>query len=84
MKRLISHPSRQFYVLQTLVWFGYGFEQFLAGIGVGRTADYYKVCLLDVGCGIAFTLIIRAVIEATWNRPFRERMWAGGLVLVAT
>jgi len=74
----------QFYVLQTLVWLGFGFEQFLAGIGVGRGLDYYKVCLLDVVCGITFTLIIRAVIEATWNRPLRERLWAGGIVLVAT
>ena len=30
-----------------------------------------------------FTLIIRAVVEATWNRPLHVRLWAGGTVLVA-
>ena len=84
MKPFFTHPSRQFYVLQTLVWFGYGFEQFLAGIGVGRAADYYKICVLDAVCGIVFTLIIRAVVEATWNQPLRQRLWAGALVLIAT
>jgi len=44
----LSRSNRQFYVLQTLVWLGYGFEQFLSGIGVGRPLDYYKICLLDV------------------------------------
>ncbi|HVV98626.1 MAG TPA: histidine kinase [Rhodanobacteraceae bacterium] len=80
----MSRSSRQFYVFQTLVWFGYGFEQFLAGIGVGRPVDYYKVCLIDIFCGIVFTLMIRAVVEATWNKALSQRLWAGGLVLVAT
>jgi hypothetical protein len=79
---LSSRSSRQFYLFQTLVWFGYGFEQFLAGIGVGRSLDYYQICLLDVIFGILFTLIIRAVVEATWDRPLRVRLWAGGTVLV--
>ena len=83
LKPLLARPGRQFYVFQTLVWFGYGFEQFLAGIGVGRSLDYYKICLLDVFFGIVFTLIIRAVVEATWNRPLHLRLWAGGTVLVA-
>jgi anti-sigma regulatory factor (Ser/Thr protein kinase) len=83
LKPLLARPGRQFYVFQTLVWFGYGFEQFLAGIGVGRSLDYYKICLLDVFFGIVFTLIIRAVVEATWNRPLHVRLWAGGTVLVA-
>jgi two-component system, LytTR family, sensor kinase len=82
LKSFFSRPNRRFYLFQTLVWFGYGFEQFLAGIGVGRSVDYYKVCLLDIGCGIVFTLIIRAVIEATWNRSLTQRLWAGGAVLV--
>ena len=83
LKPLLARPGRQFYVFQTLVWFGYGFEQFLAGIGVGRSLDYYKICHLDVFFGIVFTLIIRAVVEATWNRPLHLRLWAGGTVLVA-
>ena len=84
MKPLLSRSSRQFYVLQVLVWAAFAFEQFLAGIGVGRSLDYYKVCLIDFACGVVFTLIIRAVIEATWNKPLTYRLWAGGLVLFAT
>jgi len=84
LKPLLSRANRQFYVLQLLVWAAFAFEQFLAGIGVGRSIDYYKVCLIDFACGVVFTLIIRAVIEATWNRPLSYRLWAGGLVLFAT
>jgi two-component system, LytTR family, sensor kinase len=83
VKSLFSRSNRRFYLFQTLVWVGYGFEQFIAGIGNGRSVDYYKVCLLDIGCGIFFTLIIRAVIEATWHRPLAQRLWAGGTALVA-
>ena len=69
---------------QVLVWAAFAFEQFLAGIGVGRSLDYYKVCLIDFACGVVFTLIIRAVIETTWNKSLSHRLWAGGLVLFAT
>jgi two-component system, LytTR family, sensor kinase len=81
LKPLLSRSARQFYVLQTLVWLGYGFETFLSGIGVGRPLEYYKICVLDVVLGIGFTLIIRAVIEATWHKPLRTRLWAGGAIL---
>ena len=84
MKPLLSRSSRQFYTLQLLVWAAFAFEQFLAGIGVGRSIDYYKVCLIDFACGVFFTLIIRAVIEATWDKPLSHRLWAGGLVLFVT
>ena len=84
MNALLSRSSRQFYVLQVLVWAAFAFEQFLAGIGVGRSLDYYKVCLIDFACGVVFTLIIRAVIEGTWTRSLTYRLWAGGLVLFAT
>jgi two-component system, LytTR family, sensor kinase len=79
-----KRDSRQFYLLQALVWFGYGFEQFLAGIGMGRPMAYAKLCLFDSICGFVLTLIIRHVVEATWNEPLRRRLWAGGAVLVAT
>jgi two-component system, LytTR family, sensor kinase len=78
----ISRQIRQFWLLHVGVWLGYGVEQFLAGIGVGRSFDYYKVCLFDSACGIVFTLIIRHAIQATWHRPLRERLWVGGTVLV--
>lgn len=84
LKPLLSRSNRQFYVLQLLVWAAFAFEQFLAGIGVGRSIDYYKVCLIDFACGVVFTLIIRAVIEATWNKPLSQRLWAGGVVLFVT
>jgi hypothetical protein len=84
LKPLLSRSSRQFYVLQLLVWAAFAFEQFLAGIGVGRSIDYYKVCLIDFACGVVFTLIIRAVIEATWHKPLSQRLWAGGAVLFVT
>jgi two-component system LytT family sensor kinase len=84
LKPLFSRSNRQFYALQLLVWAAFAFEQFLAGIGVGRSIDYYQVCLIDFACGVVFTLIIRAVIEATWNKPLSYRLWAGGLVLFVT
>ena len=84
LKPLLSRSNRQFYALQLLVWAAFAFEQFLAGIGVGRSMDYYKVCLIDFACGVVFTLMIRAVIEATWNKPLSERLWAAGIVLFVT
>ncbi len=84
MNLSLSRSNRQFYLLQVLVWAAFAFEQFLAGIGVGRSLDYYKVCLIDFACGVVFTLIIRAVIEGTWNKSLTHRLWAGGLVLFVT
>jgi hypothetical protein len=81
---LSRRQSRQFYVLQTVVWLGYGFEQFLAGIGMGREIGYIKLCLFDTVCGFVLTLIIRAVIKATWNEKVSVRLWAGAAVLIAT
>jgi two-component system, LytTR family, sensor kinase len=78
----MSRETRQFWLLQFAVWLGYGFEQFLAGIGMGREIGYYKLCLFDAVCGIVLTLFIRHVIKTTWNRPVRERLWAGGAALV--
>ena len=84
LKQLVPRITLQFWVLQTVIWLGYGFEQFLAGIGMGRPLGYYKLCLFDSVCGFVLTLIIRHVIKATWNQPLRERLWAGGTALVVT
>jgi two-component system, LytTR family, sensor kinase len=84
LKPLIPHSSRQFYVLQTIVWLGFSTEQFLAGIGMGRETSYIKLCLFDMTCGFVLTLTIRYVLKATWNEPLRERLIAGGTVLVVT
>ena len=84
LNSIAARQTRQFWLLQLTVWLGYGLEQFLAGIGVGRDVAYYKICLFDSACGIVFTLIIRAAIKTTWNQPLRDRLWVGGLVLVLT
>jgi len=84
LKHLVSRATLTFWVLQTAIWLGYGFEQFLAGIGMGRPLGYWKLCLFDSLCGFVLTLIIRYPIKATWNQPLRERLWAGGTVLVIT
>ena len=80
----MPRETRQFWLLQIAVWFGYGFEQFLAGVGMGRPVEYYQLCLFDSICGIVLTLVIRSVIKASWNRTVRERIWAGVTVLVIT
>jgi hypothetical protein len=59
LKHLVSRETLQFWVLQTVIWLGYGVEQFLAGIGMGRPLGYYKLCLFDSVCGFVLTLIIR-------------------------
>jgi len=83
LKTQASREARQFWLLQIAVWFGYGLEQFLAGIGVGQPVEYYKLCLFDVICGIALTLVIRWAIKSTWNSSLRVRLWAGGSALIA-
>jgi len=74
---------RQFWTLQLGAWAGYGLETFLAAVGQGRPLDYWRLALFDVFCAIALTLVIRAVLKATWQRPARERIGWGVLVLVA-
>ena len=78
------HPSLQFYALQTIVWLGYGFEQFLAGIGMGREIGYVKLCFFDTVSGFVLTLVIRAVLKASWNEKASTRLWAGATALIVT
>jgi len=84
LKPLLSRQSRQFYLLQTAVWLGFGLEQYLAGIGMGREPSYIKLCLFDTVCGFSLTLIIRQVLKLSWNESLSRRLWAGAGVLVVT
>ncbi|MFI4969724.1 MAG: sensor histidine kinase [Lysobacterales bacterium] len=76
--------TRQFWILQTAVWLGYGLENFVAGLGMGRPVDYYKFALFDAACGFLATLVIRHGLKLSWNSSLRTRLWVGGGLLVAT
>lgn len=78
----MTYRTRQFWILQTAVWVGYGIEHFLEDIGRGRPFDAYKLNLFDSLCGFVLTLFIRAVLKATWHQPVRVRVRAGALALV--
>lgn len=78
----MMNSRRQFWMLHVGAWLGYGLETFLEAIGRGRPLDYYKLALFDSLCGIVLTLVIRAVIKATWHLSVRERVWWGALTLL--
>jgi hypothetical protein len=75
--------ERQFWILQTTVWLGYGVETWLAAIGQGRSFDYWKMALFDGVCAFLLTVAIRHVIKSTWHQSVRRRITAGALALVA-
>jgi two-component sensor histidine kinase len=77
-----ASSSRQFWIVQTALWVGYGVEHFLEDLGRGRSVDIYRLELFDSFCGFVLTVFIRAVLKATWNQPLRARVRAGALALV--
>jgi two-component sensor histidine kinase len=78
----MTASTRQFWILQTTVWLGYGVEHFLEDLGRGRSFDIYKLDLFDSLCAFLLTLFIRAVLKATWHQPVHVRLRAGALALV--
>jgi len=81
-KSAMPKQTRQFWFLQTAIWLGYGFENFLTDLGYGRPLSFYKLPLFDAFCGFVLTLVIRAVLKATWHRPMRVRIAIGAFTLV--
>ena len=79
----MNKHQRQFWLLQTSAWLGYGIETFLAAIGQGRPLGYWKLALFDSVCAFVLTLIIRAVLKATWHLSPRQRIAWGVFALVA-
>ncbi len=73
--------QRQFWLLQTGIWLGYAIETFFSAVGQGRPVGYYKLALFDAFCGFVLTLIIRAVIKATWDQSLWQRAVWGSMVL---
>ena len=76
--------TRQFWVLQTAVWLGYGLETFVGGLGMGHSVDYYQLSVVDALCGFLFTLVIRHGINQLWDWPLTARLWSGAGLLIAT
>lgn len=73
-----------FWPLQIAGWTGYGVETLLSKIGYGRPLELWHITAIDAGCGFVLTLVIRAVLKATWNQSPRERMAWGIVVLIGT
>jgi hypothetical protein len=73
--------QRQFWLLQTGAWLGYGVENFLSEIGYGRPLDIYKLNLYDAVCGFLLTLGVRAVLKNTWSLSVRRRVVWGIVAL---
>ena len=76
--------TRQFWILQTAVWLGYGLENFVGGLGMGHSVDYYQLSVVDALCGFLFTLVIRHGINHSWDWPLTARLWSGAGLLIAT
>jgi hypothetical protein len=79
----MNKHQRQFWLLQTMAWLGYGVETFLAAIGQGRPMGYWKLALFDSVAAFLLTLIIRAVLKATWHLSARQRLAWGAFILTA-
>ena len=76
--------TRQFWMLQTGAWPGYGLENVIAGLGMDRTVSYYQFAFYDAACGFVFTLVIREGVRRSWDWPLRSRLWLGASLLVST
>ena len=76
--------TRQFWMLQTGAWLGYGLENVIAGLGMDRTVSYYQFAFYDAACGFVFTLVIREGVRRSWDWPLRSRLWLGASLLVST
>ncbi|GAA0721891.1 sensor histidine kinase [Dokdonella soli] len=80
---MTTTTTRQFWILQTAVWLGYGIETYFAGLGMGRPVGYYQLAVFDALCGFVLTLVIRQGLKYSWNWPLRARLWTGGGLLIA-
>lgn len=80
----MTRHSRQFWLLQTAVWLGYGLENYVGGLGMGRPISYYQLSVVDALGGFVLTLALRHGINRTWDGSLRTRLWTGASLLVAT
>ncbi|MEO7063347.1 MAG: histidine kinase [Dokdonella sp.] len=76
--------TRQFWILQSAVWLGYGLENYVGGLGMGRSINYYQLSVVDALGGFLLTLVLRYGINRTWDWSLRGRLWTGASLLVAT
>lgn len=75
--------TRQFWLLQSAVWLGYGLENYVGGLGMGRSINYYQLSIVDALGGFLLTLVLRYGINRTWDWSLRARLWSGISLLVA-
>ncbi len=76
--------TRQFWILQSAVWLGYGLENYVGGLGMGRSINYYQLSVVDALGGFLLTLVLRYGINRTWGWSLRARLWVGASLLIAT
>lgn len=78
--------SRQFWLLHTLGWLGYGALHYLSALSYGKHWSYFVISLSSAMMGFVLTLGLRFVLKRTWGiAPLRFAAIAGtGVLLVAT
>ena len=79
----MTRHTRQFWILQTTVWVGYGLENYVGGLGMGRPVAHYELAFVDALGGFLLTLALRHAINHTWHWSLRARLWFGSALLFA-
>ncbi len=79
----VTNHTRQFWLLQSAVWLGYGLENYVGGLGMGRSINYYQLSVVDALGGFLLTLALRHGFNRTWEWSLRARLWTGASLLVA-
>ena len=76
---------RQFYLLHTLGWLGYGALHYLSALSYAKHWSYFVVSLFSAAMGFTLTLGLRYVLKRTWGiAPARfAGVIAGGVFLVS-
>jgi two-component system LytT family sensor kinase len=86
------HPTtpaglrRQFWLLHTLGWLGYGALHYLSALSYGKHWSYFVVSLMSAAMGFVLTLGLRAGLKRCWGAPpgrFAMAV-AGGVLAVST
>jgi two-component sensor histidine kinase len=81
-----SGSRRQFWLLHTLGWLGYGALHYLSALSYGKHWSYFLVSLMSATMGFVLTLGLRFVLKRAWGiPPLRFAAIAGvGILIVAT
>ena len=83
LKSFFAQPSRQFWPLQAIGWFGYFLLYSLAAAGEGKGWDYVRFYFTAAIAGFAITSLLRLCYRSIWNWPTPRFVVSAAAMLVA-